>query len=519
MYNTLKRYSPRLEAAGEHHGQGGDAVDWMQIFGDEEPAEVFRYFSMISDIPRQSGDQRRISDFLLAFGRDLGLESRQDGALNVIITKGGSTGYEKDPPIILQAHMDMVCEQNHGGRHNFSKDPLELLRDGDKIRAKGTSLGADNGLGVAFIMALLADAEAVHPPIEAVLTTDEETDMAGARALDLAALQGNVLVNLDAPAVTVCGSGELEVAMRFVPELIPVRRGWKFCSIAVNGLAGGHSGQDATKERGNAIVLLHRILLGMEKQMEFQLVSFWGGAGMSSAFAREAHCTVAVQAENMDFLVDLAEESEKIFRRELQKKDPYVRVRCTPNVPGAMRALNDSAYRKFTKLLTLLPDGVASRNPEYENAMESCANVGVVETHKDEVLLTVLIRSTTPAKKYHLYDKVVSLCDMLGVFHSVTRDIPHWERRLDDDLAERLQALYPGKNFGISQGTLECGIFGEKKPELSMVALGAPYYSPHSSNEWFSISETREYWHRFLDFLRSRGKPERPEQLQFFGGE
>ncbi|HCL80588.1 MAG TPA: aminoacyl-histidine dipeptidase, partial [Synergistaceae bacterium] len=203
-------------------------MDWKHIFGDEEPAEVFRYFSMISEIPRRSGDLRRISDFLLAFGCDLGLESRQDGALNVIIEKNASPDYEDEEPLILQAHMDMVCEQNQGTGHDFASDSIELVREGDRIRAKGTSLGADNGLGVAFIMAVLADGTLPHPAIEAVFTADEETDMAGAWALNLGALRGRTLVNLDAPAVTICGSGEMEVAMRFVPELVPVRRGWKF---------------------------------------------------------------------------------------------------------------------------------------------------------------------------------------------------------------------------------------------------------------------------------------------------
>lgn len=492
-------------------------MDWKHIFEDEEPAEVFRYFSMISEIPRRSGDMRRISDFLLAFGRDLGLESRQDGALNVIIEKSASPGYEGEDPLILQAHMDMVCEQNQGAGHDFASDPIELVRDGDRIRAKGTSLGADNGLGAAFIMAVLADDSLPHPAIEAVFTADEETDMAGAWALDLGALRGKTLVNLDAPAVTICGSGELEVAMRFVPELIPVRRGWKFCSIAVNGLSGGHTGQDATKERGNAITLLHRILLGMEKQMEFQVVALWGGAGMSSAFAREAHCTVAVPPENMEFLVDLVEESEKIFRRELHRKDPRVRVKCVPNIPGAMKGLNDTAYRKLSRLLTLLPDGVVSRNFEFDGAMESCSNVGVLELHKDELLVTILIRSTSAARKYYLYDKVVALCDLLGIFHSVTRDIPNWERRADDALVEKLRAVYPDRTPGIAQGTLECGIFGEKNPKLSMVALGAPYYSPHSPGEWFSLSETRVFWEGLLLFLRTK-KAERREQLGLFDG-
>jgi len=476
-------------------------MNYRSVFGDEEPAEVFKYFAMLSEIPRRSGDQRRVSDFLLEFGRSLGLQLRRDDALNVVIEKSASGGYEAREPLILQAHMDMVCEKRAGVAHDFVKDPIRLLRDGDAIRADGTSLGADNGVGVAFIMALLADAAAKHPPLEAVFTTDEETDMAGAWALDLERLNGRTLINLDTAAVTVCGAGELEVEMRFAVDFEPIRADSVFRTVVVGGLHGGHSGQDATKERGNAVVLLHRILRRIDGKTPFQLVSIQGGAGMSSAFARDARAVLALPPGGADAAAAAVEQCGEVFREELRLKDPDVRVEFVSERGRPERAFGEESYHKLSRLLALLPDGVASRNFDFENAMESCSNVGVVETEQDGVFSTILIRSVGEAKKYLLYEKVIMLCDLLGVSHTIARDIPHWKNSVDEALLAKATKCYPDRKPGISQGTLECGIFLKKRPDLSVIALGSPYYYPHSPNEYFSIGETGEYWRRLKRFL------------------
>jgi dipeptidase D len=466
-----------------------------------EPQAVLRCFADLSRIPRVPGKQKQVSDFLANYVRGLGLPCIQDSHLNVIARKPAAPGYEAAPPVMIQAHMDMVCEKDPGVEHDFTRDPLRLRREGDKITADGTTLGADNGVGVAFIMALLADKTLQHPALEAVFTTDEETDMGGAFSLDYSQFQSRLVLNLDAGAVIVSGSGELEVEMRFARNTVPIKPGSRQYTVRIGGLIGGHTGANAMAERGNAIVLLNRLLLALGKKVDYQIILMQGGAGMSSAFARQAECTIAIAPADVAIVQTVVDEHNAVYREELSKRDPDVTVTIAPNTVDYSAALAPRTADTLRKLLCILPDGVFSLNRDFPGAMESCSNVGVVETCEQEMFVTILIRSVIAGKKYYLYDKVTLLCDALGVSHRIGRDLPHWNYNVDEKTARLLREVYPDLEPTISQGTLECGIFCANLPGASVIALGSPYYNPHSPREYFLVSETAQYWEQLLAFL------------------
>ena len=476
-----------------------------EIVNGLKPESLWKYFVDISMIPRVPGvpeNQREISDYIFKFAKNLGLDAVQDDYLNVIARKPASVGYENSAPIILQAHLDMVCEKHPDVVHDFKKDPLKLIIVDDKIMADGTTLGADDGIGVAFIMAILADKEIMHPEIEAIFTTDEETDMGGAFALDYTKLKSKLVINLDAGAVGVCGSGELEVEMNFKKQIEKVKSNSIFGIIKVSGLMGGHTGGNAMNERGNAIVLLNRILLDLNnKGIDFQIVSINGGAGMSSAFARDSQCIIAFEDDNLSDIKSIVENNIKILCKEMEKRDPGFKVAFSVDNQTYQYVLDEKTKNTILDLLCILPDGVFSLNKDFEDTMESCSNVGVIETREDIIFITTLIRSFVPGKKYYLYEKVIRICDLLGIEHKIGRDLPHWDYKINENLLNTLDIVYPEVEKLAIPGTLEAGIFNNNIPDSCVISLGSSYYDAHSPYEHLFISETKKSWDQLLEFL------------------
>ena len=255
-----------------------------ELFKGKEPQDVLKKFYDISQIPRVPGDMKQISDYMVEWAKGLGLEVVQDKTYNVLVRKPASKGMEGRPTVILQSHLDMVCEKDPGVEHDFSKDPLQLrVINGNKLMATGTTLGADDGVGVAQTMAILEDNTLIHPAIEALFTIDEETDMKGAWNFDCSQLKGKTLINLDSCARMIAGSGELEYKMRFPKKTEKIKAGSRLVKITIGGLIGGHTGQNSMLERGNAIMMVNRSLLELEKELEYQLGYMQGGRGLASA--------------------------------------------------------------------------------------------------------------------------------------------------------------------------------------------------------------------------------------------
>ncbi|MCR3955036.1 MAG: beta-Ala-His dipeptidase [Gudongella sp.] len=478
-------------------------INYDAIQGLEERS-FWKHFADISVIPRGSGvpdNQKGISNYVFSFIKGLGLEVYQDDHLNVVARKPASEGYEDEPTVMLQAHLDMICEKELYTSHDFKKDPIRLIREGDTIMADGTTLGADDGIGVAFIMSILEDNSLKHPDIEAVFTTDEETDMGGAFNLDYSKIKSRLILNLDTEAIGVCGSGELELEMTLPIKREPVRKKSELCRIKIAGLKGGHSGMNSMDERGNAILILTRLLLAMQNRVDFRLADITGGQGMSSAFARNSTCVISYPSAHREDVTRILEDEFAVVKKELERRDPGVKMDLIYEVEVYDQVIDGDTQDKLLDLLTILPDGLFSLNREFPGAMESTSNIGVIETREDEIFVTILIRSFLPGKKYFLLRKAVRLCELLGISHKIGRDLPHWEYSVSEKLMKILNDVYPDTEFHASQGTLESGIFNMNIPDSTVISLGSPYYEAHSPSEYLSIAETEDYWDMLIGFL------------------
>lgn len=484
-------------------------INYDAIKGLEDKT-FWKHFADVSRIPRGSGvpnNQRGISNYIFSYVRNLGLEAYQDEHLNVVAIKPASEGYENASSVILQAHLDMICEKEIYSNHDFKKDPIKLLREGDIIMADGTNLGADNGIGVAFIMSILEDKNLKHPKIEAVFTTDEETDMGGAFNLDYSKLKSKLIINLDAEAIGVSGSGELELEMSHPIKREPVMKKSNVCRIKIAGLKGGHSGTHSMDERGNAILILTRLLLGLQDKVDYRIADIIGGQGMSSAIARNATCVLSYPASVEEKLTEILENEFAVIRKELERRDPEVKMELIFQVDVYDTVIDQDSQDKLLDLLTILPDGLFSINREFHGAMESTTNIGVIETQEDRVYVTMLIRSFLPGKKYFLLQKAIRLCNLLGIDYKIGRDLPHWEYNVSENLMKILNDAYPDTEFHASQATLEAGIFNMNIPKSTVISLGSPYYEAHSPSEYLSIDETEDYWEmliKFLEILKSQ---------------
>lgn len=467
-----------------------------------EPRKVFTYFEQLTQIPRCSSHEKQVSDYLVEWARARQLEVIQDQALNVVIKKPASPGYETAPTVILQGHLDMVCEKNADTVHDFSKDPLKLRVEGDYIYASGTTLGADNGIAVAMAMAILDSPELAHPPLEVVLTADEEAGMTGVQQLDPGLLKGRILINLDSEEEGVftagcAGGGRVEFT---VPVRKTTPRYKHFYRLTVKGLKGGHSGADIDKERGNAIRILGRILNGLKERCElFQL----SGGSKANAIPRESQALLAV-----DDPVWLAEEVarwDSTLKYELAYTDPAVRIEIEP--ADAVKAVYDQATQfKAVHLLNLVPGGPFQRDLEHDVVVAS-NNLGVLTSDDEAITLTCAPRSSIRSLLDHFLESAAAIGEILRIQVSVSSLYPGWEYATQSKIRDLCLKTYgdlyhkPGKVNVIHAG-LECGFFVEKIPGLDAISFGPDMFDVHSPDEHLSIGSTQRTYILLCEILK-----------------
>ena len=367
-----------------------------EILKDLQPAEVFKYFEKLSQIPRGSGNEKEVSDYLVSFAREHKLEYVQDSALNVVIKKKATKGFENSPSVILQGHMDMVCEKNTDTVHDFTKDPLKLRIVDDMVYATGTTLGADNGIAVAMGLAILASDEYQHPAIELLVTTSEETGMDGAMALDPKNITGRTLINIDSEEegtllVSCAGGITAKTIMPAVWEksdktLVPY-------SIKIKGLKGGHSGMEIDKERGNSNKLMGRILMSILAETDFRISTLNGGS-KHNAIPRETDAIILVNAADKAIVEKKIKECGEIFAGELRASDPDVRVEAEVLSGLPENMLSSVATKNVVTYLYLLINGVMSMSMDIKGLVESSLNLGVITTNKESVEFISSIRSS-----------------------------------------------------------------------------------------------------------------------------
>lgn len=480
-----------------------------QILKGLEPQVVWRYFEEISQIPRGSGNEEQISNYLVNFANHHHLPVIQDQAFNVIIKKSGTLGYENAPTVILQGHMDMVCEKNKDTYHDFLKDPIRLKVNGDFVEADGTTLGADNGIAVAYGLALLSSKNIPHPPLEVVITTDEETGMEGAAQLDGSQLQGKILINMDSEEegeflVSCAGGGRAHLILK--PEWIKERKEGPVYSLQIRNLKGGHSGQEINKGRGNANKMIGRILLDLQENLFFHLISINGGA-KDNVIPREADAILQIRSEDVNQLEEKIKYWNELFKSEYKTSDSEVTVKLELVRESTDEILSEDTKKKIISILTLIPNGIQTMSMDMEDLVESSTNLGVVITDLDEIKFTSAVRSSVKTRKYIIFKQIKALADLVGADYFTRGEYPAWQYSNDSKIRILFERVYEemyGKKPKINaiHAGVECGFFAEKIEGIDMISIGPDMYDIHTPNERLSISSTKRTWEFLLSVLK-----------------
>lgn len=469
---------------------------------------VFKHFYNISQIPRGSGNEKAISDYLVNFAKGLGLEVIQDKVNNVIIKKPASKGYENAQTVIIQGHMDMVCEKNNETNHDFLTEPLKLEIKGDDLYAKGTTLGADDGIAVAYAMALLEDKDAVHPKLEVLLTTDEETGMTGALALEKDNIEGRLLINIDTEEegyllVSCAGGIRTKSTIKVEKEKVCDEEVYK---IKVFGLKGGHSGCDIHLGRGNSNKIIGRILKNLMGKIDFRLIKINGGS-KDNAIPREAEAVIAIKSEDEVLLNEFITKFEQILQRELQGSDPTVKVSLEKSSSEYKYKMTKDITAKVINLLYLYINGVNTMSTTINNLTESSSNLGIVSTNDSEVEFHSAVRSSVPSLKDELVQKIKTITEIVDADFESNFGYPGWEYNPNSKLREICKDVYKkvtgndAKVYAIHAG-VECGLFQEKFGDIDMISFGPDIKDAHTPNEHLSISSTDRIWKFLLEVLK-----------------
>jgi dipeptidase D len=468
---------------------------------DLHPARLWHYFAELSAIPRCSKHEELAARYVLTTAKRFGLEAFLDTAGNVIARKHAAPGRDSAPMVALQSHLDMVCEKNNDRAHDFSRDPIELVRDGNFLRANGTTLGADNGIGVATALALMEDHGVSHGPLEFLFTVDEETGLNGANNLAPGLLKSRMLINLDSEdegVVYVGCSGGVDTTGNLPVRFEPLPAKHRLMSIRVRGLRGGHSGLEIHVGRGNAIKLLARTLAALEP---LRLCSIQGG-NKRNAIPREAQALIAVPLAAVEKMAAGVAAMQKTFTVEIAAVEPDLRVSLEAAANKPRRVMSGLSQRTVVYLLRALPHGVLAMSKDIPGLVETSTNCAKVTTGAKNVLIETSQRSSVESGKQEAMNMVASVFALAGAKVKHGAGYPGWKPDLASPLLRLAQDTYE-KLFGRAveikavHAGLECGIIGEKYPVMDMLSLGPTLQMVHSPEERADIASVEKYW-RFL---------------------
>ena len=478
----------------------------MGVLSALEPAKVFQFFEEICSIPHGSKNVEQISNYLVDFAKERGLKYRQDEKYNVVIWKDGSKGYEDSEPVILQGHMDMVAVKTADCPKDMEKDGLDLEVNGDLISAKGTSLGGDDGIAVAYSLAILDDPDMPHPPLEVIITTDEEIGMLGAAYMDVSDIKGHLFLNMDSEdegIFTVSCAGGATVTCKFPYERENVQAA--VMRVSLDGFSGGHSGVEIDKGRANANVVMGRLLYSVMNDV--RLISINGGE-KDNAIALSCQVEIAVPADKAEEVKNKMQETFAIVAEEYKVTDPnaalHVEAGDADKADGTaqstdVQALTAKDTAAVIQALLHMPYGIQRMNPEIEGLVQTSLNLGILRTNETSVDLSYAVRSASEHEKQFLIDKMDALAVLLGGTTEISGPYPGWEYRADsrlrDVLVDTYRELY-GKDpvvEGIHAG-LECGLFASKMGDIDAVSLGPQMEGIHTVNEVLSISSVQRTW-------------------------
>ncbi len=472
-----------------------------------EPKALWQHFYSLTQVPRPSGKKEPVGTFIENFGKSLGLETLRDEVGNVLVRKPATPGMENRKAVVLQAHMDMVPQKNSGIAHNFETDPIQAYIDGDWVTAKDTTLGADNGIGVAAAMAVLESKDIAHPAIEMFITVDEETGMFGAFGLQPGFLKGDILINMDSEdegELYVGCAGGLDANITFAYQEVEVPEGDVALKVSLTGLKGGHSGVDIHLQRANANKLMFRFLKEAVAEYEARLASIDGGS-LRNAIPREAFAVITVPEEGVQDILDFAAECQELFTEEFKGVEGNITLSVEQvDLPSGL--LPEEIQDDLINGVTACFNGVYRVLPELPSVVETSNNLAIIKSNGKTVELKSLLRSSVDSRKEELASVIESTFALAGAKIEFTGGYPGWKPNLNSPILKEMTTVYENK-YGktpkvmIIHAGLECGILGTNYPNMDMISFGPTIRYPHSPDEKVNIATVKMFWDYLVETL------------------
>ncbi len=475
---------------------------------DLEPKILWNHFADLNAVPRPSKKEERVIQFMLDFGNKLGLETTKDAIGNVVIKKPASPGMEDRKTVILQSHLDMVHQKNAETNFDFDTQGIEMIVDGDWLKANGTTLGADNGIGVATIMSVLSSNEIKHPAIEAMFTIDEETGMTGAKELDPSNFSGSILLNLDTEdddELSIGCAGGIDTNTSYDYQEVGVEADSTFLELSIRGLTGGHSGMDIDKDRGNANKFMNRVLYHLISTVPFQLQSIDGGS-LRNAIPRESTAIIAAKKDDVERLDHEFKRIAAIIQNEYSSLEKGLIFSMQSTEPASNKAMAPTDLLKMVNTLYGLHNGVFRMSPDIAGLVETSSSLARVIVKDGKFTTKSLQRSSVESGKGDVANTIRGAFESMGCTVVQTGDYPGWQPNPDSEILVMMEALYKEKFNEAPQvkachAGLECGILSKHLPNVDMISFGPNIRAPHSPDEKCQISSVQKFWSYFLDAL------------------
>lgn len=469
-----------------------------------KPERVFYYFEEISKIPRESYKEKKISDYLVAFGKINNLEVYQDERNNVVLRKKAFKGYENHRGVILQGHMDMVCEKTEGSLHNFDKEPIQLRVEDNYLKAKDTTLGADNGVALAMAMAILEDKGLEHGPLEFLATTSEETDLGGALFLKEGILKGNLLINLDSEdegIITVGSAGGVEIDISLPIKKEPLLAGENY-KIKISNLLGGHSGIEIDKNRGNANKILGEVLEILQEKTSIKLIDISGGSKDNAIPVNSE--AIVFSEENIDGKI---KEIISKIKEDYAQVEPDLEITSEIIETKFYETFSEKSFLRYLKVIKTLPTGVYSWMEEYKNVVESSDNLAIVKTENSDIKIVISLRSSDRSVLERLKNKIFSILEENNANYELSNGYPEWKFKKESylrDVALKVYRKLYNKDMKIEviHAGLECGAISQKYPNIDFISIGPNIKNVHTPREILDIKSTERVYNYLIELLK-----------------
>ncbi|MDD3141975.1 MAG: aminoacyl-histidine dipeptidase [Lachnospiraceae bacterium] len=473
-----------------------------------EPQKVFQYFEELNQIPRGTYNTKKVSDYLKAFAKSNGLEYYQDEVNDIIIKKPGSLGYENSEPIIIQGHMDMVCEKTSDSLHDFLNDPIEMFVEDGFVKARDTTLGADNGIAIAYAMAILSDDTLSHPPLEVMITVDEEVGMTGASSVDLTLLKGKNLINLDTDeeGTLIAGcAGGFRGAVH-----IPIVREQKTgtpITIYIKGLLGGHSGGEIHKQRGNAHKMMGRLLLNLSHELNYLLID-WNGGSADNVIPSACITNILIPTDELPQFETYLETIIQVWKLEFDLDEPDFIVSYESRPETSLNVISEQTTKSAVFFIACTPNGVQCYSRQLPGLVETSINLGVVKTMEETLEIWFMGRSLIDSKKIELTNTLIAFANTIGAAIDIVNDYPGWMYKTDSVfrqvVIDSFKKYYQKEPLVTTvHAGLECGILSGRKPDLDCISFGPIMYDIHSTNERLDIASTKRTYEFLLEILKA----------------